>query len=199
MLRASDFADASWPFCCWPRKAGRAIAARMPMIRITTRSSMSVKPFSSPLIRWESFRSIGYSSLEPVVCQNPVQPPRRRQLGRLRRMSLPPEPRSFASPPRGGFAFSTAVLTFRPLYRLLSPQPERLPRRWTRDIPGTTKGGHVSCPPLGEGNSGPRTCYQVPPALQPPLFALSQPRLVVPSAAFVMVKCVPDFDSADTV
>src|SRR3954447_21861332 len=59
MLRALDLASASWPFFCWPRKAGRAIAARMPMIRITTRSSMSVKPFSSPLIRWESFRSMG--------------------------------------------------------------------------------------------------------------------------------------------
>ena len=31
----------------WLRNAGRAIAARMPMIRMTTRSSMSVKPFSS--------------------------------------------------------------------------------------------------------------------------------------------------------
>src|SRR4051812_9019079 len=65
-LRAFDFASASWPFFCWPRKAGRAIAARMPMIRITTRSSMSVKPFSSLLIRWESFRSIGHSSLSRV-------------------------------------------------------------------------------------------------------------------------------------
>src|SRR3954467_2055668 len=58
MFRADDLASASWPFCCWPRKAGRAIAARMPMMRITTRSSMSVKPFSSLLIRWESFRSM---------------------------------------------------------------------------------------------------------------------------------------------
>jgi hypothetical protein len=30
-------AEASWPFCCWPRNEGRAIAARMPMIRMTTR------------------------------------------------------------------------------------------------------------------------------------------------------------------
>src|SRR5690349_3401611 len=30
----------------------------MPMIRITTRSSIRVKPFSSLLIRWESFRSM---------------------------------------------------------------------------------------------------------------------------------------------
>jgi hypothetical protein len=42
-------------------------------------------------------------------------------------------------------------------------------------------------------------CYQTPPALQPPLLAWSQPRLILPSAAFVIVKCVPDFDSADTV
>jgi hypothetical protein len=46
-LRASDLAEASWPFFCWPRNEGRAIAARMPMIRMTTRSSMSVKPCSS--------------------------------------------------------------------------------------------------------------------------------------------------------
>src|SRR5262245_47128230 len=34
------------------------MAARMPMMRITTRSSMSVKPFSSLLIRSRSFRSM---------------------------------------------------------------------------------------------------------------------------------------------
>src|SRR5204862_4563730 len=77
-----------------------------------------------------------YSSLEPVVCQNPVQPPRRRQLGRLRRMSLPPEPRSFASPPRGGFAFGEGGLACRRRYRRLWRRPDHLPRRWRRAIPG---------------------------------------------------------------
>src|SRR6185295_10733407 len=44
MLRAADLALESWPLERCPRKAGKAIAARMPMIRITTRSSISVKP-----------------------------------------------------------------------------------------------------------------------------------------------------------
>src|SRR3954471_23366481 len=88
-LRAFDFASASWPFFCWPRKAGRAIAARMPMIRITTRSSMSVKPFSSPLIRWESFRSIVTPPWSLWSGQTPRQPPRWWQLGRLQRGEPP--------------------------------------------------------------------------------------------------------------
>src|SRR6185369_17703759 len=46
MFRAADLASASCPLERCPRKAGRAIAARMPMIRITTRSSISVKPCS---------------------------------------------------------------------------------------------------------------------------------------------------------
>jgi hypothetical protein len=46
-LRAADFADESLALSFWPRKVGRAIAARMPMMRTTTRSSMSVKPDSS--------------------------------------------------------------------------------------------------------------------------------------------------------
>src|SRR5689334_644159 len=46
MLRAADFASASCPFDRCPRKAGSAIAARMPMIKMTTRSSISVKPCS---------------------------------------------------------------------------------------------------------------------------------------------------------
>src|SRR4051794_17847856 len=89
MLRALDLASASWPFFCWPRKAGRAIAARMPMIRITTRSSMSVKPFSSPLIRWESFRSIVTPPWSLWSGQTPRQPPRWWQLGRLQRGEPP--------------------------------------------------------------------------------------------------------------
>src|SRR3954469_18206619 len=83
MFRAADLASESWPFFCWPRKAGRAIAARMPMIRITTRSSMSVKPFSSLLIRWESFRSMVTPPWSLWSGQIPRQPPRWWQHGRL--------------------------------------------------------------------------------------------------------------------
>ena len=50
-LRASDFADESCALALWPRNVGSAIAARMPMIRMTTSSSMSVKPSSSFLKR----------------------------------------------------------------------------------------------------------------------------------------------------
>jgi hypothetical protein len=46
-VRARDFAEASLALLFWLRNDGMAIAARMPMIRITTRSSISVKPFSS--------------------------------------------------------------------------------------------------------------------------------------------------------
>ncbi len=42
----SDFADASFALFCTLRYTGMAIAARMPMMITTTRSSMSVKPFS---------------------------------------------------------------------------------------------------------------------------------------------------------
>src|SRR5437868_6646880 len=47
MLRAKDLALASPALSFCDRNDGIAIAARMPMIRITTRSSMSVKPLSS--------------------------------------------------------------------------------------------------------------------------------------------------------
>src|SRR3954451_8911972 len=57
MFRAFDLASESWPFARWPRNAGRAIAARMPMIRITTRSSIRVKPRSDSM-RSRIFRSI---------------------------------------------------------------------------------------------------------------------------------------------
>src|SRR3954447_4197435 len=55
----------------------------MPMIRITTRSSMSVKPFSSLLIRWESFRSMVTPPWSLWSGQIPRQPPRWWQHGRL--------------------------------------------------------------------------------------------------------------------
>src|SRR4051794_8857089 len=57
MFRAFDLASESWPFARWPRNAGRAIAARIPMIRITTRSSIRVKPRSDSM-RSRIFRSI---------------------------------------------------------------------------------------------------------------------------------------------
>ena len=46
-LRTRLCAEASFAFWVWLRNSGIAIAARMPMIRITTRSSMRVKPPSS--------------------------------------------------------------------------------------------------------------------------------------------------------
>src|SRR4051812_26742662 len=45
-LRAFDLASASLALVRCDRKTGRAIAARIPMIRITTSTSMSVKPLS---------------------------------------------------------------------------------------------------------------------------------------------------------
>src|SRR4051812_40831910 len=50
MLRALLLAEASWPLDRCPRNAGRAIAARMPMIRMTTSNSIRVKPRSPALI-----------------------------------------------------------------------------------------------------------------------------------------------------
>src|SRR5437773_6945831 len=50
-----DLASASLPLLLWFRNEGIAIAARMPMIRITTRSSISVKPLSS----WKRWRIEG--------------------------------------------------------------------------------------------------------------------------------------------
>src|SRR5215472_3753996 len=43
-LRRSDFIDAAYAFCFVFANFGIAIAARMPMITTTIRSSMSVKP-----------------------------------------------------------------------------------------------------------------------------------------------------------
>ena len=42
----SDFMDASTAFLRWFRKTGMAMAARMPMMMMTTRSSIRVKPWS---------------------------------------------------------------------------------------------------------------------------------------------------------
>ena len=54
-VTAVDFASASLPLLRWFRNEGMAIAARMTMIRITTRSSIRVKPLSS-WVRSRSFR-----------------------------------------------------------------------------------------------------------------------------------------------
>src|SRR4051794_21559872 len=53
MLVASAFAEVSCAFFFWFKNSGMAIAARMPMMIMTTRSSMSVKPcsFSSMALR----------------------------------------------------------------------------------------------------------------------------------------------------
>jgi hypothetical protein len=60
-VTAEDLASASLPLLRWFRNEGMAIAARMPMIRITTRSSIRVKPFSS-WVRSRSFRNMLDSS-----------------------------------------------------------------------------------------------------------------------------------------
>src|SRR4029078_12942876 len=54
-VTAVDFASASLPLLRWFRNEGMAIAARMPMIRMTTRSSIRVKPLSS-WARWRNSR-----------------------------------------------------------------------------------------------------------------------------------------------
>src|SRR3954465_5548091 len=123
----------------------------MPMIRITTRSSMSVKPFSSLLIRWESFRSICTPPWSLWSRQTPVAAPKGcgGSSASSGRMSLPPEPRSFASPPRDGFAFSTAVLTLACVtYRL----PAEFPDTAGTGLDTTQRGGPLD-PPLGETSS----------------------------------------------
>src|SRR5215210_85204 len=56
-LRTSDFAAESCPLERCVRNAGTAMAARIPMIRITTSSSISVKP-ASPLRVVLDFRVI---------------------------------------------------------------------------------------------------------------------------------------------
>src|SRR3954452_14332232 len=107
MLRASDFADESWPLARWPRKAGRAIAARMPMIRMTTRSSIRVKPFSLS-IRSRNFRSIELllsgADWYLTVASRRGKPP---ELGPGGGPAGSQEsPVDFASPPHDGFAFT---------------------------------------------------------------------------------------------
>ena len=113
-VRAISLACASFALVFWFRNDGIAIAARMPMIRITTRSSIRVKPFSSWARRrslesmdppgignWVVASSVGSrpsaggDSYEPMVVAR-----------------LPPdsEVRGFASRPHERFAFGTETL-----------------------------------------------------------------------------------------
>jgi hypothetical protein len=50
MVRTWTFADESLALPFWFRKAGIAIAARIPRINITTRSSIRVNPDSLPAL-----------------------------------------------------------------------------------------------------------------------------------------------------
>src|SRR5436305_10331300 len=62
----SGLMDADTAFFRWLRKTGMAIAARMPMMMMTTRSSMRVKPsFSSCALRMRA--SIAVSSWDDEV------------------------------------------------------------------------------------------------------------------------------------
>ena len=70
-VRASSFACDAVALLFWDRNDGMAIAARMPMIRITTKSSMSVKPPSS-LERWRSRLNIGNYSLTCLLGASPA-------------------------------------------------------------------------------------------------------------------------------
>src|SRR3954453_18457482 len=96
------------------------MAARMPMMRITTRSSMSVKPFSSLCRRWESFLSMSRVLLEQLVhCTsrlgdfnggNPAGRLARAQPAGVPGGAAQLEPVGLAPPPRDGFALVTVTL-----------------------------------------------------------------------------------------
>src|SRR3954469_21447067 len=75
VVRASALAFESSPLPFWLRNEGMAMAARIPMIRITTRSSMSVKP-SSPLRRLRRVLSTVGSSSNEVVGSSDLDRPR---------------------------------------------------------------------------------------------------------------------------
>src|SRR4051794_27783383 len=83
-VRAADLASESCARPRWPRKAGSAIAARMPMMRMTTRSSIRVKPFSL----WARSRSLWSMWVNPP--EGIVGP-----IGFLRQVLGPIAPRSF--------------------------------------------------------------------------------------------------------
>ena len=95
-VRAISLACASFALVFWFRNDGIAIAARMPMIRMTTRSSIRVKPFSS----WARRRSL--ESMDPprigdwVISPDPLV----HSQSRLRQLSLDgnPTPSVFRGP-----------------------------------------------------------------------------------------------------
>src|SRR3954471_12046707 len=94
MLVASDFAAVSCAFFFWFRNSGMAIAARMPMMIMTTRSSMSVKPCSFSSIALRSRASIAVPPRDDV---SPVK-----------------EARLLAEPDRGSWADHEGPLALRP-------------------------------------------------------------------------------------
>src|SRR3954451_17798832 len=124
MVRTWLLASVSCALPRWLRKAGRAIAARMPMIRMTTRSSIRVKPFSS-WARWRSLLSIWWTLLKrslglfALLARSVVRQPQW-SLDPVAARLTHPELRGFASRPRGRFAFSTLVLA-----RTVSAGPTR--------------------------------------------------------------------------
>jgi hypothetical protein len=59
----SDLTAVSWALARWLRKTGIAIAARMPMMIMTTRSSIRVKPWSFSSARVRMRASIEGNSL----------------------------------------------------------------------------------------------------------------------------------------
>src|SRR5215210_1454768 len=141
--RTADLASVSCARERWPRNAGRAIAARMPMIRMTTSSSIRVKPFSS----WARERSLLSMWVNPPkgivgpvgTARQPLVPLPRRPDGLVAARLTHPELRGFASRPRGRFAFSTLVLAGDVSARLrkaLTPAQRFLAERYPRVMLG---------------------------------------------------------------
>src|SRR3954463_15559641 len=64
------FALESFAFCFWLKNVGMAIAARIPMISMTTSSSIRVNPFSLA-IRSRSFNSIWTSLPKSIAARAP--------------------------------------------------------------------------------------------------------------------------------
>ena len=62
MVATSDLAEVDFALFFWLRNAGMAMAARMPMMIMTTSSSMSVKPLSFCSADLRMRASMGVSS-----------------------------------------------------------------------------------------------------------------------------------------
>ena len=92
-----------------------AIAARMPMIRITTRSSIRVKPFSSSARRRSLYEAWSPPGIFDWVCLRQIQGPNRESSMTTSQLRYwwqpgflhPLEVRGFASRPRERFALGT--------------------------------------------------------------------------------------------